>query len=70
MDGPFGMGIGLRITVINVTAHQRATAVGKILSNHRDSMTCSVMAVSFFPQLLHNLLISKVAMLTGMDVIY
>lgn len=33
-------------------------------------MTCSVMAVSFFPQLLHNFLISKVAMLTGMDVIY
>lgn len=36
MDGPFGMGIKLRINVTYVTAHQRATAVGKILNNHRD----------------------------------
>lgn len=33
-------------------------------------MPCSVMAVSFFSQLLHNFLISKVSMLTGIDVIH
>lgn len=40
------------------------------LSNHRDKVACSVMAVSLFSQLLHNLLINKVAMLTGMDIIH
>lgn len=42
----------------------------KTLSNHRDEMACSVMAVSLFSQLLYNVPINKVAMFTGMDVIH
>lgn len=40
------------------------------LNNHRDYTTRSVMAVSFLPHLLHNLLINKVVILIGLDVMH
>lgn len=40
------------------------------LNNHRDYTTRSVMAVSFLPHLLHNLLINIVVILIGVDVIH
>ena len=39
------------------------------LNNHRDYTIRSVMAVSFLPHLLHNLLINRVVLLIGVDVI-
>lgn len=65
----FVMGIALGVIVTPVTAHQRASAAEQTQwSLGLDGLFGD--GYQLFPKLLHNLLINKVAMLTGIDVIH